>query len=640
MRIKATFRITSGIVAGLFAVLLSSLTLHAQDVDAVAKVQSNKMNAIQWAPAGDVVTPPAGQSFLKIGRNVGTNMMVSDPQLPFPDGYLGRSETIIASDPSGNFLVAGWNDAEGFCGPPLNRACPDPPIPGLSGYGYSADGGATWTDGGTPPTLTDANGLTWYTRGDPWFDSGGPGQKTYYFANLAIVLDDASTYGLQGMLVHRGKFQGKNFSFNHVTVIPPTKANGADVYDKESLAAGKTGSTKNMVAVAVTNFIEVFGIPQWGWGQIEVYTSFDQAGSFANHAIVQPDESIDEETGTVNQGAAVAIGAGGEIYVTCERGWGFPLAGSSVTPQIVFAKSMDGGQTFTPRTVVSEISSAMWFPPTGYNRGTTNDFPRIAVSTGEEDPYNGRIYVAYQDSRIANSGPQSITGGFGNGDTDIYLRWSDDGGSSWSAATLIAAGPHQQFWPAVDVQPDGTVDVVWYDNDGNGLTDVYYAGSDDGGATFSAPLLVTAAPTDWTGTPSNIIPNFGDYIGIFSTQNRTQACWGDGTNGYPAVFVAPVAYGTPKSPGSAAVSGLELAQNYPNPFNPSTTIAYTIAESGHVVLKVYNAVGKEVATLVDGLRDAGTHRLDFDASELPGGMYMYRVTVGETSISRGMMLIK
>ena len=83
-----------------------------------------------------------------IPPRVGPNIMVNDPQTPFPGGLLGRSETSIAASGNGKFLVAGWNDADGFCGPPWNVPCTPPPIPGLSGYAYSNDGGKTWTDGG------------------------------------------------------------------------------------------------------------------------------------------------------------------------------------------------------------------------------------------------------------------------------------------------------------------------------------------------------------------------------------------------------------------------------------------------------------------------------------------------------------
>jgi len=83
-----------------------------------------------------------------------------------------------------------------------------------------------------------------------------------------------------------------------------------------------------------------------------------------------------------------------------------------------------------------------------------------------------------------------------------------------------------------------------------------------------------------------------------------------------------------------------LAQNYPNPFNPSTRIQYAIPAQAKVVLKIYNVVGQEVATLVDEVLPAGVHSARFDASSLATGVYMYRLTAGDFTSVKKMMLLK
>jgi|GEM_PF-6180496 len=85
---------------------------------------------------------------------------------------------------------------------------------------------------------------------------------------------------------------------------------------------------------------------------------------------------------------------------------------------------------------------------------------------------------------------------------------------------------------------------------------------------------------------------------------------------------------------------LILHQNYPNPFNPSTNISYTLATSSDVELKVYNMLGREIATLVSGRQLAGAHTISFDASNLPSGLYIYRLQAEELYLSKSMMLIK
>ena len=83
-----------------------------------------------------------------------------------------------------------------------------------------------------------------------------------------------------------------------------------------------------------------------------------------------------------------------------------------------------------------------------------------------------------------------------------------------------------------------------------------------------------------------------------------------------------------------------LNQNYPNPFNPSTTIRYTIQESGQVRVAVYNLMGQKVATLVDGVKQAGPHTVRWNAAGHASGMYYYRLEANGQVITKKMTLIK
>ncbi|MAT58384.1 MAG: hypothetical protein CMF23_10480 [Ignavibacteriae bacterium] len=83
-----------------------------------------------------------------------------------------------------------------------------------------------------------------------------------------------------------------------------------------------------------------------------------------------------------------------------------------------------------------------------------------------------------------------------------------------------------------------------------------------------------------------------------------------------------------------------LEQNYPNPFNPTTSIEYSVPSSEYVSLKVYDVLGNEVATLVNGQKSAGRHEVKFNASSLSTGMYIYRIQAGNFNQVRKMMLVK
>jgi len=89
------------------------------------------------------------------------------------------------------------------------------------------------------------------------------------------------------------------------------------------------------------------------------------------------------------------------------------------------------------------------------------------------------------------------------------------------------------------------------------------------------------------------------------------------------------------------VNNFGLKQNYPNPFNPSTVINYELKTAGFVTLKVYDILGREVATLVNGYQNQGTHKVNFNASSLASGIYIYRIQAGDKfSESKKMILMR
>ncbi|MCB0731726.1 MAG: T9SS type A sorting domain-containing protein, partial [Ignavibacteriae bacterium] len=87
-------------------------------------------------------------------------------------------------------------------------------------------------------------------------------------------------------------------------------------------------------------------------------------------------------------------------------------------------------------------------------------------------------------------------------------------------------------------------------------------------------------------------------------------------------------------------NSFELAQNYPNPFNPSTTITFALPKSSEVQLNVYNILGQQVAQLVNEVKNAGTYSINWDASNLASGTYIYRLQAGNNIIVNKMILMK
>jgi len=89
----------------------------------------------------------------------------------------------------------------------------------------------------------------------------------------------------------------------------------------------------------------------------------------------------------------------------------------------------------------------------------------------------------------------------------------------------------------------------------------------------------------------------------------------------------------------------ELDQNYPNPFNPTTEIAFSIPQSMHVTVDIFNVLGQKVATIVDGTMSAGSHIVTWNARNangemMPSGVYFYRLSTPDFSAVKKMLLMK
>ncbi len=84
----------------------------------------------------------------------------------------------------------------------------------------------------------------------------------------------------------------------------------------------------------------------------------------------------------------------------------------------------------------------------------------------------------------------------------------------------------------------------------------------------------------------------------------------------------------------------ELYQNYPNPFNPSTTISFSVQKESYISLKVYNAIGKEVAALIKGNKPAGEYHINFNAGNFSSGIYFYKLSAGSFTMIKKMILLK
>ncbi|MFQ5753344.1 MAG: T9SS type A sorting domain-containing protein, partial [bacterium] len=91
---------------------------------------------------------------------------------------------------------------------------------------------------------------------------------------------------------------------------------------------------------------------------------------------------------------------------------------------------------------------------------------------------------------------------------------------------------------------------------------------------------------------------------------------------------------------AGVASKLFLEQNYPNPFNSSTTIKYSLAKPNYMSIRIYNLIGQEMKTLIDGYQTAGIHEIKWTAEGFPSGIYFYKLQSGGFSETRKLIIKK
>ncbi len=215
---------------------------------------------------------------------------------------------------------------------------------------------------------------------------------------------------------------------------------------------------------------------------------------------------------------------------------------------------------------------------------------------------------------------------------NIRYRWSDNLGASWSPEQQVSSlgdsmRSHLTEGNRYDVRRN-VLWCMWKDErdffQGQARADIMVSYSTDRGAHWSSPEFVTDWDTLSVGFKAATLHPDGAYSTNYEVIPTA-------ANAPFRVYFRkrqPVITHIARPPEVATTFRLE--QNYPNPFNPSTTITFRLARKEHVQLKVFDLLGREVATLVDGELTSGAYNVEWNASGFASGVYLYRLSIRET----------
>jgi hypothetical protein len=483
------------------------------------------------------------------------------------------NEPSIAIDPTNpNRMVIGWRQFDD-----VNNNFRQ------AGYGYTIDGGQTWTF----PGVIDPG----IFRSDPVLDCNAAG--IFYYNSLTV--DGGGNYSCNVYRNDPGTFNWDDGPF----------AQGGD---KQWMVIDRSG----------------------GMGDGNVYSFWN-----ASYSICDPGSFTRSTNGgdsyedcvivdTDPYWGTMAVGKDGELYVTGQNWDGIMVAKSTNAQNAASIVSWD---SYSQVDLDGYLSGWNDVNPVGL-MGQVN--VSVDISDG---PGSGNVYVLASVQR--NSGDPG----------DVMFARSTDGGNTWSPPMRInddLGWNDYQWFGTLSVAPNGRIDAAWLDTrddpSGNILSALYYSYSMDQGFTWSANEKLSENFDPHVGWPNQ--QKMGDYFEMESDESSAHLAWCNTLNGEQDVYYARI---TPQLTGAnepLVMKNLLSLTNYPNPFMDQTTIRYILPVSGDVKLVLFDICGREIRTLVDEQQSAGTHNLTISSENIPQGVCYCRIVTGKQTQTINLTRIK
>ena len=447
-----------------------------------------------------------------------------------------------------------------------------------AGWGYTTDGGQTWTFPGViEPGIF---------RSDPVLDSDSQGR--IYYNSLTTVGSDYICH------VFRSSDGGMTWDAG-------TFAQGGD---KQWMTIDKSGGV--------------------GDGHIYAYWTSFYSSCYPGFFTRSLDGSSYEPCITIPadpRWGTLTVGPDGRLFVVGTTGSNFTVArssnarfglGQSVTWDL--SRSVSLGGSIDSRT--------------GPNPGGLLGQAWIAA-----DPTNAdRLYV------LCSVDPPTVD------PLDVMFARSTDGGSTWSAPVRVNDDPGTGAWQwfgTMSVSPSGRIDAIWLDtrDDPGGYdSSLYCSYSTDTGMTWSTNERLSTSFDPHVGWPQQ--NKMGDYFDMVSDDQGFRLAWAGTFNGEQDVYFCRKLTPAVGIGEGAVPAPVALLRSDPNPFRFGSTVRYQVPRDAFVTLKVYDTLGRMVATLVEGEHRAGSYETRLDGRDLPSGVYFTRLIAGEFRDTEKVLLVK
>jgi len=491
-----------------------------------------------------------------------------------------------------------------------------------TGYAFSSDGGATWN------SIASVSGIR---EGFPSLTILNTGSE-----HLGVVACHNQPTG--GRLLSRAYIDGSEggLSFTGYAPDDPGDTLGGNLI-WPYITAKPDGSKMYMMS-------SFFGGPETVH-MVEFDAALGQFGTYGPALVTEDGDTLDPG-GRYN---VVVSPSGNKVTM-------YHLGGPDEN-YISFSESTDGGATFPAFKRLTKLT------PSGPGIGLiTTQTDSIAPWIGCDAVYSGEnLAFVFSTGRYVGQGYQfrgqgiwfwSQATGFVNVvDTNkiqaIFPGWE---------GYIRPNGAAQQVnhfpidYPSIGVTPNGDLHCVFVvarpdtSAQGRNFYTVAYTKSTNGGASWSNPVLLEDNPTQDFRYPSiaefNPDNNFVDIVYQQDPVPGSSAFRDNAPISRAQLLFRRLSMLSSRDNRNIRVETYRLEQNYPNPFNPTTNITYVLPKTENVSLKVYDVLGREVATLVNEVKPAGAYTVPFNASNLASGVYFYKLQAGSFVQTKKMMLVK